>query len=564
MIAAPVSRHGPIARWLPVAVAPIALGYGALAASLGARHGIVGRPAIATAGELAAGWAAIGAGVATWSRRPRRALGPLAVAAGLAWFAPDWIGWQLGPGAVRIAALATAGVSAAALVHIALGGRARPLTALIWTLTAAVGLGRALFYDAFADPDCFTYCVTNPLVLHGSRDVAVALDRIDAALAVLIALTAMAAARARRGRAVTLPCALFACAWAVRIVALTASPADDPRRALLVASFVVGAAALISLAAALAWSLSRARRAGTALRGLARGASGSLEEALARGTGDGALRLAFANDGAWIDADGRPFLVPDDRALSVIAREGRPIAAIAHDPAGLEAGTVEREIGPAAQLALENERLRAEARAQARELEASRARIVEAGDGERRRLERDLHDGAQQQLVSLSMALTLAHDAFASDPSRAHTLERAGAALQLVIGELREVAHGIHPVELSDEGLSAALETLVDRAPVPVVLAALPAERLPGRIETAGYVLVDELVRLARRRDDGAALTVSARRAADSLVIDIDDPTASPDRVRAALVDVADRVHALGGSLTVMRGVHVHVELPCA
>jgi signal transduction histidine kinase len=564
MITAPVSRDGPIARWLPVALTPVALGYGAFAATVGARHGPIGRPAVATAAELAAGWAVIGAGLGTWWRRPQRALGPLAVVAGIAWFAPDWIGWQLGPGVVRIVALATAGVSAAAVGQMALAGRARPLSAAIWTLTAAVGLGRALFYDAFADPHCFTYCVTNPLLVHGSRPVAVALDRIDAALAVLIAVATLAAAGARRGRALALPCALFACGWAVRTVALAVSPGDDPRRSVLVAGFAIRAVALIALAGVLAWSLSRARRAATALRRLVRAGSGSLEATLARGTGDRSLRLAFANGGAWIDPEGEPFAVPDDRALSVIAREGRPIAAIAHDPTGLDAATVEREIGPAGQLALENERLRAEARAQARELEASRVRIVEAGDAERRRLERDLHDGAQQRLVGLSMALTLARDAFAGDPSRAQTLERAGAELQLAIAELRELAHGIHPVELTDEGLAAALETLADRARVPVVLAELPGERLPQRVETAGYVLVDEIVRLAGRRDGGAAVTVTVRYAGDALEIDVDDAAASPDGVRAELVDVADRVHALGGSLTVSPGVHVHVELPCA
>jgi signal transduction histidine kinase len=376
-------------------------------------------------------------------------------------------------------------------------------------------------------------------------------------------LATLGAAGARRGRALALPCALFACGWAVRTVALAVSPGDDPRRSVLVAGFAIRAVALMALAGVLAWSLSRARRAATALRRLVRVGSGSLEATLARGTGDRSLRLAFANEGAWIDPEGQPFAVPDDRALSVIAREGRPIAAIAHDPTGLDAATVEREIGPAGQLALENERLRAEARAQARELEASRVRIVEAGDAERRRLERDLHDGAQQRLVGLSMALTLARDAFAGDPSRAGTLERAGAELQLAIAELRELAHGIHPIELTDEGLAAALETLADHARVPVVLAELPGERLPQRVETAGYVLVDEIVRLAGRRDRGAAVTVTVRQAGDALAIDVDDTAASRDRVRAALVDVADRVHALGGSLTVSPGVHVHVELPC-
>jgi signal transduction histidine kinase len=548
-----------------VALAPVAVGYGAFAATLGARHGPVGRPPAATATDVAAGCAVMLAGLATWWRRPGRALGPLAVVAGVFWFAPDLVAWQLGPAALRILAFATAGVSAAAVAQIALAGRARALSVALWALTAVVALGRTLFYDAFADPHCFTYCVANPLLADGSRQAAVALDRLDAALAVLIAVATLWAAGARRGRALALPCALFACGWAVRAVALALSPGDDPRRAVLVGSFAARAAGLLALAAALAWSLSRARRATIALRRLARSASGSLEATLVRGTGDGSLRLAFANDGAWIDGDGRPFAVPGDRPLSVIARAGRPIAAIVGDRAGLDAATVEREIGPAAQLALENERLRAQARARALELEASRVRIVEAGDTERRRLERDLHDGAQQRLVSLSMALTLARNSCGGDPARAGAFERAGAQLQLAIAELRELAHGIHPVELTDEGLAAALETLADRAPVPVVLAALPAERLPARVETTGYMLVDELVRLADRGDGGgAAVTVTAARVDGALAIDVDDPAASAEGVRAALADAADRVHALGGSLTVETGVRVHAELPCA
>jgi signal transduction histidine kinase len=559
----------PIARWLPVALAPVAVAYGVAAASVAARDGAAARPAVATAAELAAGWALIGAGLATWWRHPRRATGPLAVLAGFAWFAPDWVGWQLGHGGVRIAALATAGVAAAALAQIALAGRARGVIVLVWALTVAIGVGRALLYDPFADPHCFTYCAGNPLLVDGSKPAAVALDRIDAGLAVFIALATIAAAAARRGRAVALPCVLFACGWAVRAVALAAAPGDDPRRAALVTSFAVRAAAMVALAAALAWALSRARRAAGALRRLVRAQSGSLEATLARGTGDPSLRIAFASadGGPWMDADGLPFAVPRDRALSVIAREGRPIAAVVHDPGGLDTATLEQEIGPAAQLALENERLRAEARAQERELEASRVRIVEAGDAERRRLERDLHDGAQQRLVGLAMALSMARDAFAGDASRARRLQDAGGELQLAIADLRELAHGIHPVELTDEGLAAALETLADRSPVPVALGALPGTRLPERVEIAGYVLVEELLRLAAQRGDGAPVAVAASAGDDTLTIDVEDRGApSAERMRGELVDVADRVSALRGSLTVVdgAGVRVHAELPCA
>jgi signal transduction histidine kinase len=396
----------------------------------------------------------------------------------------------------------------------------------------------------------------------------VALDRIDAGLAVLIALVTAGAVASRRALPFALPALLFACGWAVRAVALAVAPGDDPRRPVLVASFAARAVAMVLLAAALVWALSRSRRAIVALRRLVSEGSGSFQAALARGTGDRSLRVAFAarDSGGWIDGDGRRFEVPGGRALRVIAREGRPIAAVVHDPEGLDGAVLEQEIGPAAQLALENERLRADARAQARELEASRVRIVETGDAERRRLERDLHDGAQQRLVGLSMALAMARDAFVTDVERARALETAGGQLQAAIIELREIAHGIHPVELTDEGLAAALETLADRATVPVALDAVPAERFPVPVETAGYMLVDEVVRLAAQRGDRAELTVAVRADANLLTVEVRDPTASAARVQAELADVADRVHALRGSLTFedTGGVRVRAELPCA
>ena len=568
MIAPAVSREHSILRWVAVVLAPVAVACGVAAAAIAARHTAVDRSALTTTAELAAGWALIAVGLATWWRHPRRYLGPVAVLAGVAWFAPDFAGWQGGPGAVRTLAVAATGLAAAAVAQIAIAGRARPVVVAIWVLTVAVALGRILFYDPFADPHCFTYCAHSPLVVGGgSRSMAVALDRIDAGLAVLIALVVAGAAVSRRSRSFALPALLFACGWAARAVALALAPGDDPRRPVLVTSFAVRAVAMVLLAAALIWALSRRRRAVAALRRLVSEGAGSFQAALARGTGDRSLRVAFAacDGGGWIDGDGHPFEVPDRRALHVIAREGRPIAAVVHDPEGFDGAALEQEIGPAAQLALENERLRADARAQARELEASRVRIVETGDAERRRLERDLHDGAQQRLVGLSMALAMARDAFVNDSERVGALEAAGGQLQAAIVELREIAHGIHPVELTDEGLAAALETLADRAAVPVALESVPDQRLPAPVETAAYMLVDEVVRLAARRGDRAELTVAARRGENRLKVEVRDPHAAAERVQAELVDVADRVHALHGSLAIedAGGVRVRAELPC-
>jgi signal transduction histidine kinase len=568
MIAPTVSREHSNLRWVPVVLAPVMAAYGVAAAAIATRHGAVHRSALTTTVELAAGWALIAVGLATWWRHPRRCAGPVAVIAGVAWLAPDFVGWQGGPGAVRTLALAATGLGAAAVAEIAMARRGRPLVAAIWVLTLAIALSRVLAYDPFADPHCFTYCAHSPLVVGGgSRSMAVALDRIDAGLAMLIALVTAGAAITRRSRSLALPALLFACGWAARSLALALAPGDDPRRPVLVASFAVRAMAMVLLAAALVWALSRTRRAIAALRRLVSEGSGSFQAALARGTGDRSLRVAFAagDSGGWIDGDGHPLEVPDRRRLHVIAREGRPIAAVVHDPEGFDGAALGQEIGPAAQLALENERLRADARAQARELEASRVRIVETGDAERRRLERDLHDGAQQRLVGLSMALAMARDAFATDIERVRALEAAGGQLQAAIVELREIAHGIHPVELTDEGLAAALETLTDRAAVPVALDAVLTQGLPVPVETAAYMLVDEVVRLAAQRGDGAELSVAARCDANRLTVEVRDPHAAAARLQAELVDVADRVHALRGMLTIedTGGVRVRAELPC-
>jgi signal transduction histidine kinase len=578
------SRHRSIARWVPVALAPLAFAYALTAIAVARRHGdlttYAGRSAGAAAVELAAGTMLIAGGLATWRLLPARPLGALALVAGLAWFAPDWVGWQLGPGVVRTLAVATQAVGVAAVAHLALdagGARwARPPVAAIWTVAVVIALGRPLVYDPLADPSCFTYCAGNPLLAADHRGVARALDWFAAGQA-LIAVAAVLVATvvvwrrtsvARRHLLpILLPALVLQCLWLLRASALAVSPGDDPHRPPLVAAFACGAIAVAALAAGLVWASSRGRRGARALRRPAQ-ATDSLEAALARATRDASLRVAFplSSDDGWVDGDGEPIALAtraSDRAMSLITREDQPIAAVLHDPASLDAVTLQQEIGPAARLAIDNERLRAEARARLRELKTSRTRIVEAGDAERRRLERDLHDGAQQRLVGLCVVLAMAREQ-GSPPA----LVAADADLHRAIDDLRELAHGIHPAELSDEGLAAALETLADRAPVAVDLRALPEERAPGIVETAGYMLVDEVVRLAGDRGDGSPLSVAARRSGDVLTVEVRDEGApSVDELLAALVGVSDRISALDGRLTAQAsddgGVVLRAELPC-
>jgi PAS domain S-box-containing protein len=214
-------------------------------------------------------------------------------------------------------------------------------------------------------------------------------------------------------------------------------------------------------------------------------------------------------------------------------------------------------------------RLNVELHARLEELAASRARIVTAGDVERRRLERNLHDGAQQRLVTLSLSLRVALAQLDSDPAAARAaLANAGDELALALDELRELARGLHPAVLSDRGLRAAVETLAGRAPVPVEIADIPDERLPEPVEAAAYYLIAEA--LTNVTKYAHASTVRVRVAADdtSVVVEVsDDGVGGADPATGTgLRGLTDRVEALGGSLEVVSpagaGTSLRAEIP--
>jgi signal transduction histidine kinase len=214
----------------------------------------------------------------------------------------------------------------------------------------------------------------------------------------------------------------------------------------------------------------------------------------------------------------------------------------------------------AARLAIDNERFHAELRAQLGHLRAARARIVEAGDAERRRLERDLHDGAQQRLVAVAIALRLLRRS--SGPASAGLearLDEADAELAATIVELRDLAHGLFPTILAEEGFAAAIETLVDTSPARLHVCALPDERLDGNVEAAAYFVIAESLRRAR----ATRAELSATRRDGRFVVDLSSDGAGED----SLTDLEDRVGALDGHLAIDRaggGLRLRAELPCA
>jgi signal transduction histidine kinase len=214
--------------------------------------------------------------------------------------------------------------------------------------------------------------------------------------------------------------------------------------------------------------------------------------------------------------------------------------------------------------------LDAELLARLEELRASRARLVQAGDAERRRLERDLHDGAQSRLVGIAALLAQAHKRVDGDAEAASILERAQSELQTSLGELRELARGIHPAVLTERGLDSALRALAARASVPVTIETHGAEQLPGPVEIAAYYVVAEGLTNVSKYAQASEASVAVRRNGGLVTVDIsDDGMGGADARRGSgLRGLADRVAALDGTLSVDspagRGTRVHVEIPCA
>jgi signal transduction histidine kinase len=296
---------------------------------------------------------------------------------------------------------------------------------------------------------------------------------------------------------------------------------------------------------------------------------GQVRSALARTLGDPSLELGLwlPDRATYVDETGRPIdpTPAAGRAVTVIGPSDEPLAALVHNEQLLGQRPLLEAAGSAAAIALENTRLQAQLRAQLAELAASRTRIVSSADEERRRLERDLHDGAQQHLLAVGLALQLLHEN-RGDPE---LLNQAEAELQTALRELRDLARGIHPAILSERGLAAAVGSLADRAPIKVATD-VQDERYPPPVETAAYFVVSEALANVAKHAHANSVTVSIGRRDGHLVIDVrDDGRGGADPAAGSgLRGLSDRVGAVGGRLDLQsqagEGTTVHVEIPCA
>jgi signal transduction histidine kinase len=381
----------------------------------------------------------------------------------------------------------------------------------------------------------------------------------------------------------------FGCLGTAAVIGIRWKRANAPRRRALLPS-VLGIASLLFFAVAqtagtlaIAWlailSLlmipagflvgllhSRLARGGLAdrFRELLSLRGEALEAALARTLGDPDLAVVYADDSGRVVAPAE-----EDKRVVRIEREGREIAALVYDAALDDDPELVEAVTAAATIALENELLHEESAARLVELQASRERIVTAGDTERRRLERNLHDGAQQRLVALAMQLRLLEFQIQDDPEAAERLVKtASEELALSLGELRELARGIHPAVL-DHGLEPALQALAGQATVPTSVRYEHSEALPETVELAAYFVASEALANVAKYAQARRADVHVTRKNGDIVIEIsDDGVGGADStLGSGLRGLADRVEALDGKLRVLsppgHGTIVRAELPC-
>jgi len=534
----------------------------------------------------AVGWSFVGTGLYAWRRRPESRFGVLMTLLGFAWFFAPF-------SAANNSLLFTLGfvlgsLWGAVLAHVLLSfpsGRLgsawrRALVTAGYVLVPLAPVPAMLVLEGSDLTDCEGPCPENLLLI--SRDVELGETLLAAGSAVVMTLcllvVGMLIARWRAaGRSERRSLAPLFGAGAVSLL-LVVGYAATQAPALLTLTFVAFAATPLAFLAGLARAdFSQARGVRSLVARLADLPGRSdLRDALAGMFGDPTLSLAFwvpEHDG-YVDDTGAAIELPATgdpaRAVTEIERDGRRIAAIVHDRALLEDSETVRAAGAATALLLENQRLDAELRAHMVELRASRARLVEAGDAERRRLERNLHDGAQSRLVALALQLRLARGHLDDDSQAAALVDDSIDELKQSLTELRELARGIHPAVLSERGLVPALRSLAARANVPVELVGAPGGRLPAAVETAAYFVVAEGLTNAAKYAQAAHATVRMQRTNGRLLLEVSDDGigGAAASVGSGLHGLADRVAALDGELEIASppggGTRLRVRLPCA
>jgi signal transduction histidine kinase len=544
--------------------------------------------------SVLAAWTFVFAGLVAWSYRPGNRLGPLMVATGFALlfrqfrYTNDPLGFTV--------FFAVSELSYALVAHTALAYPSGRVTdrleraflyvaysvALLFPVATLMAYGRGPLH--FYDPrprKSLIYVAGNPTLVEWLQKsfVVVAWGVLAAVfVALIVRRLVRATPRARHILAPLLFAAVVAGLRAVFECIRTFVTTPDNFIVKNLFWWQIGALIALPLAILAGLLLTLARRAtvGELLLELEKTPPHELRGALARAIGDPTLEVAFwlPERKGYVDARGEPMELPrdgDERAVTLLEQDGQPLAALIHDPILRHEPKLVESAGAAARLALENARLQAELRAQLVKVKESRARLVAAADEERRRIERNIHDGAQQRLVALALELRIAQRRLGdtADPVVEQLLTAAAVDLQEAVDELRELARGIHPAILSDEGLEAALGSLACRCPLPVTVEVDCDERLPAEVEVTAYFVACEALANAVKHARASSVTVRVAHTDNRLVISVeDDGAGGADPARGTgLRGLVDRVEAHGGKLQVDsspgRGTRVTGEIPC-
>jgi signal transduction histidine kinase len=519
-------------------------------------------------------------GLLAWHRRPESRAGPLMVVTGLLFFAHGTLG-RLHSSFAETVGIAVSNywvITFVALLVWFPGGRRR------WAVSERFVIGAfvvaevvlALMWMLFAE------IPRNLAVVWPNQQVAGGIDKASSSLGfaasvclaiLLIARWLKATRPVRRASAPAAAGALTLLFLGGLILQGVFTEAQSPY---LVWPTLVGLVLVPAVFLAGVWWTWAARAAvGDLLIELGSARGRPLQAALAHALGDPTLVLAYWLPAfeSYTDSDGQAIELPADdskRLTAIVEQDGERVAAIVYDASLAEERKLLDSVMAAAGIALRNERLAAELRARVSELGASRARIVGAGDKERRRLERNLHDGAQQRLVGVSMQLRLLESRIRRDPDAAEALvESASSELAASLEELRVLARGLHPSAL-DHGLPVALDSLAARSAVTTVVSVDLAERLPEPVEVAAYFVASEALANVAKYAQATAVTIRVSRDRDGALVEIvdDGVGGADDEAGSGLRGLADRVEALGGNLRILSpigvGTTITAVIPCA
>ena len=566
----------PVRLGLAIAVVLVGAVLGAfslIAARAGAGFSFAGESLWGAAILLIPGLAMFGVGAIYLSRRSGLRLGLLLSLTGAAWFIVEWDNPAVASPIGFTAGLLLYATCPALVLHVVMAyptGRLHSnldrlvVVAGYLVTVVVIGLIPTLYFNPVLQgcatcPDNLATVWSEPSRFNQAGVVGIRAGLVWIVLAMVLVCWHFAAASSTRRRVeapivapglVFLGCAAWRFSLSLNRPHLGSTQLDQRL-------WTAQGVALLLLAAGVGWGLLRTRRTHQQLTRLVvdldrADASGQMRPALAKMLGDPQLVIAYPRgDGRYVDAEGQPVDIGvTGRTVTAtpLHRDRREIAVLLHRQGLLDNTALVEEIVSATHLGLENERLTAEGLAQLADLRASRVRIVEAADEERRRLERDLHDGAQQRLVGLALALRLARTAPDADTAR---LAEAETGLRAAIDELRDLARGLYPVALREDGLAAALTGLAESAPLRIV--ELPEGRFPPVIETTAYLLVARAAALGE-----CTARVSAQ--GEALVVVIDSASGLE-----GIDDVVERVSTLDGDIEFARregGTRVTIRIP--